>query len=165
MTKYKLVVTFVLACFTIGNLFLAQFVSYPETASRPVTLAVEVKKFDSKDPSLYTLDLDNRGSSDSITIAEDSLVLRGWGDPKVDVINIVTAKHSSSDSENFTISTTARPDVAQYFESPGLEFSGYLISLDKERFEDVLCVYISIDNSARLLYEKDSDLCSRYFTE
>ena len=165
MDKNKLGVFFVVILFTAGTLFFARTVFYPETAARHVALAVEVNGIDKAVTDVYTLDLENPGSNDSLTIAEDSLVLRGWVDPKVDVLSIVTAKHSSSDSENFTISTTARPDVAQYFEIPGLEFSGYLISLDKERFEDVLCVYISIDNSARLLYEKNSDLCSRYFTE
>jgi hypothetical protein len=165
MTEYKLVVTFVLACFTIGNLFFAEFVSYPETAPRPVTLAVEVKKFDSEAPSLYTLDLDNRGSSDSIYTSDEGILLTGWVDPNIDAITIVTSRGPSNQSANFTISTKARPDVAQYFDNAGLEFSGYVISLDRQKYGEVHCVYISIDARARLLYEGDSLLCDAYLAK
>ena len=156
-------VAFVIACFAIGNLFFAKFVSYPEIAPRQITLAVEVKRFDIEVTGRYSLDLENPGSSDSIMSTDQSIVLSGWVDPNIDTISIISSKTPSIDSEKFTISTMARPDVAQHFDDAGLEFSGYVISLDKEKFGEVRCLYITLDDRARILFEDDLFSCNELF--
>lgn len=152
MSRNKVLIFFALTIFTITNSY--AYKSSPSSSSlqRPIILTVDISEFDASTGFPFSLDLGMTGSSDAITVRDSTYEFKGWVDPAVDKIGLITTKVLPIGINQVNVTTMARPDVALYFKNPRLEFSGYSFSLNKKDFEEIVCIYISKGNQARLLY-------------
>jgi hypothetical protein len=171
MTRNQYALGFVLTGFLAGNLYFAQDVVYPAVAHRPVTLAVNIHNASVEDTRKYQLGLKMAGANDSITVNDKSITLSGWADPEIDGLHVVSSLYSPTENswffENnwFTITTSRRPDVSTYFSDKRFEFSGYVFTLNKDEFGEVLCIFTSNEDEARLLYKAGDSSCDKFFSD
>lgn len=152
MRRNKVLVFFVLAIFTITSLYTYKTIPSSSSIQRPIILTVDISEFDASTGFPYSLGLGMIGSSDAITVRDSTYEFKGWVDPAVDKIGLVTTKTPHIGIHQVNVMTTARPDAAVFFKNPRLEFSGYSFSLNKKEFGEVVCIYISKGDQARLLY-------------
>ncbi len=101
------------------------------------------------------------GNNDSTIEIGDVQVFKGWIDPTVDYLLVLTNSPYAFEEPGFSITTKQRPDVAMQLDDDLFQYSGYELAIDTKIWGEVACLIAINESQAKVLSSLTDHSCEK----